>query len=73
MNQKITNKKTTVFDFFLALILPAVVGKSLILYFGGQYSAYPGEGYGVGLILSITFTIIMVGRFLWRYRNHKDT
>lgn len=64
--------KPIVRDFIVALVLPAVVGKAMILYFGGNYTSNPGEGWGYALSLAIVFTVFMVIRFLWRYRNYKD-
>ena len=51
---------------------PTLIGKGLILYFGLNYSSDPGRGYGVGLVLSIVFTLTMLGLFLWRFRNYED-
>jgi hypothetical protein len=65
-------EKITMTDLMTALILPAVAGKAAILYFGGMYSDYPGNGYGIGLALSIFFTIFMAARFIWRYRGYKS-
>ncbi len=61
--------KMNVVDLLLAFVGPAVLGKSLVLYFGAHYSASPGDGYGIGLVLSILFTTTMIGRFIWKYRN----
>jgi hypothetical protein len=58
--------------FIRAFLLPTLIGKVLILYFGLNYSEYPDEGYGIGLVLSILFTVTMLGLFLWKYRNHED-
>lgn len=59
-------------DFVKALLLPTIVGKCLIYYFGLMYSSYPDEGYGYGLALSITFTVGNLLRFLWKYRHIQD-
>lgn len=59
-------------DFVKALLMPLLVGKALILFFGLQYAEYPGEGYGYGLILSIAFTAGNLVRFVWKYRNIED-
>jgi len=64
--------KLNLFDLIVAFLLPTLLGKSLVLYFGLNYSNYPGEGYGIGLTISILFTLCMVGRFLWKYRNYND-
>lgn len=52
--------------------MPTLFGKSLVVYFGLNYSEFPGEGYGYGLTLSIIFTLSMLGRFVWKYRNIED-
>ena len=43
-----------------------------MLYFGLNYSEYPGEGYGIGLVISICFTLSTLGYFIWKYRNYED-
>lgn len=65
-------KKLKVSDLLIPFLFPTLIGKSLVLYFGLHYSEFPGEGYGVGLILSILFTVSMVARFLWKTRNYVD-
>lgn len=59
-------------DLVQAFIMPTVVGKSLILYFGLGYSEEPSRGYGIGLVLSIAFTVIMLIRFVWKYRDYEE-
>jgi hypothetical protein len=59
-------------DFVISSLMPTLVGKSLVLYFGLHYSEEPGEGYGYGLIAAILLTLLMLGRFLWKYRNYED-
>lgn len=59
-------------DFVKVLIMPLVVNKAFMMYFGIQYSNYPGEGYGVGLVITILILFGVVGRFLWKYRNIED-
>lgn len=66
------NNKNRMFEFFFAFLTPTLLGKVAIIYFGMNYSQYPGEGFGVGLVISIVFTLCMFGRFLWRYRDFKD-
>jgi uncharacterized membrane protein YdjX (TVP38/TMEM64 family) len=60
-------------DFVIALLSPMIFGKACIIYFGMNYSQYPGRGYGIGLCISILFTLTMIGRFLWKYRNYQDS
>jgi hypothetical protein len=59
-------------DLLIAFVLPTLLGKSLIIYFGLNYSDHPDEGYGIGLVLSILFTLLMMGRFVWKFRNYED-
>ena len=59
-------------DFAVSFLFPTLLGKSFMLYFGMYYSRYPGEGYGIGLVVSILFTLTMMGRLFWKYRNYKD-
>ena len=51
-------------------LVPTLIGKLLLFYFGLMYTAYPGEGYGYALLASIVFTVTMVARFLWKYRDY---
>jgi hypothetical protein len=49
-----------------------LVGKSMVLYFGAMYSDEPGQGWGYWLAGAIIFTLTMIGRFLWRYKDRQD-
>lgn len=73
-SQKPSEKKTTIStsDLLLALLVPTLLGKILIVYFGLNYSRYPDEGYGYGLAAAISFTVLNAARFLWRNRNYED-
>lgn len=59
-------------DMMMTLLMPNLLGKAAIVYFGLMYSGYPGEGYGYGLVIAILFTVCMSARFVWKYRNYKD-
>ena len=59
-------------DFIKVLLMPLLVNKAFMMYFGLNYSNYPGEGYGYGLVLTILILFILIGRFLWKYRNIED-
>lgn len=48
------------------LFMPLIVTKSFIMYFGLNYSMYPGEGYGYGLAASIIVSIANLSFFIWR-------
>ena len=43
-----TPRKGLIFEFVFAYFCPTILTKILILYFGLNYSQYPGEGYGYG-------------------------
>lgn len=59
-------------DFLRAFLLPTILNKFLLLYFGLNYAEHPGEGYGYGVIASILFLLFSIGRFLWVYRDIED-
>jgi hypothetical protein len=64
--------KLSLSDILWVGLMPMIVGKTFIFYFGIKYSAYPDEGYGYGLVVAILFTLTTIGRFLWKYRNYSD-
>ncbi len=66
------DSKKIFMGFLRAFLMPTLVGKILIFYFGLKYSEYPGRGYGIGLSLSIAFTLTMLGLFIWKFRNYED-
>lgn len=47
------------------LIMPLIVMKVFLLYFGLNYSRYPGEGYGYGLIATFAVSAASFGYFIW--------
>ena len=57
----------------ITFLCPTLLGKALVLYFGLNYSESPGEGYGYGLAFSMIFTVMMLGRFLWKFRHYDDS
>jgi hypothetical protein len=59
-------------DFLKIFIIPVLINKAFMLYFGLNYSEYPGEGYGYGLAASILFFLLTCARFIWKYRNIED-
>lgn len=59
-------------DFLKVFLLPVVINKILMLYFGLKFTEYPGEGYGYGLIATVFILIFTMSRFLWKYRNIQD-
>jgi hypothetical protein len=64
--------KKTLKDFIKSFLMPTLVGKTLVLYFGINYSMYPDEGYGYGLIASIAFTVFGLLALIWKYRDQEE-
>lgn len=58
--------------FMIAFLMPTLIGKSFILFFGLNYSQYPDEGYGWGLIAAIVFTVGSLLRLAIRFHNVED-
>lgn len=54
-NNNEPNSKTQLFDFIKVLIIPMLINKMFMLYFGLNYSEFPGEGYGYGLFATMLF------------------
>lgn len=59
-------------DFIKVFLFPTLINKMFMMYFGLNYSNYPGDGYGYGLLATIAFLFFTVGRFLWKYRHIDD-
>ena len=59
-------------DFLKVLLMPMLVNKAFMLYFGLNYAEHPGEGYGYGLVCTGLFLFFTVGRFIWKYRHVED-
>lgn len=59
-------------DFLKASVIPLIVNKIFMFYFGINYSNRPGEGYGYGLVATILFLLVSMGRFLWKYKDIED-
>lgn len=58
--------------FLKTFLMPTFVGKAFVMYFGLNYSSYPGEGYGYGLAASLAFTFTTLVAFAWKYRNQEE-
>ena len=58
-------------SFARTLLVPMFVWKVCMLYFGLNYSMYPGEGYGYGLVASISLSLAGFAFFLWKNRSAK--
>lgn len=55
--------------FARTFLLPMIVLKVFLLYFGLNYSRYPGEGYGYGLAATLCFCLAAFAYFLWSNRE----
>lgn len=66
------NAKKTLKDFIKSFLMPTLVGKTLVLYFGINYSLSPDEGYGYGLAAAIAFTVFGLFKLVWKYRNQEE-
>ncbi len=64
--------KKTLKDFIKSFLMPTLVGKTLVLYFGINYSLYPDEGYGYGLVAAIAFTVFGLMALIWKYRDQEE-
>lgn len=64
--------KTILKDFLRSFLVPTLIGKAFILYFGIKLAEHPDEGYGYGLAAAITFTVTALSLFVWKYRNYED-
>ncbi len=66
------NAKKTLKDFIKSFLMPTLIGKTLVLYFGINYSLSPDEGYGYGLAAAIAFTVFGLLMLVWKYRNQEE-
>jgi hypothetical protein len=61
---------TKLFTYLRIFLIPTLVGKVLILYFGIHMALYPDRGYGYGLVASMVFLLLNFAVFL--YMNYRD-
>ncbi len=66
------SSKKVLKDFLKTLIVPLVINKFFMMYFGLMYSNYPDEGYGYGFAATIFFLLANCGFFIWKYRDIED-
>lgn len=72
MSKDAKNKSPKISTFLRIFFLPTIVIKAGIMFFGLNYSMYPGEGYGYGLIICICLTLMNFAYFLWKFRNYSE-
>lgn len=73
--QKVQAEKSSrriLFVFAKSFLVPTLIGKSLVLYFGINFSQYPGEGYGYGLAIAIAITVFSLVAFAWKYKDQEE-
>lgn len=54
------------FSYLRMFLLPTLSLKVGLLYFGLNYTQYPDEGYGYGLLIVIFLSLVNAGIFLWK-------
>ena len=69
---EVKNPRKIIFDFAKSFLMPTLIGKSFVLYFGINYSQYPGEGYGYGLIVAVVITVFSLLAFAWKYKDQEE-
>ena len=58
--------------FLKAFLAPILILKFFIMYFGLNYSRYPGEGYGWGLAITLSISAASALWFIWRQARKKS-
>lgn len=71
-DEEYKKSKKVFIDFLKVFLLPMLVNKFFLVYFGVNYSNYPGRGYGYGVIIALLSLFITISAFLWKYRNIDD-
>lgn len=66
------NKGPKISTFIRIFFVPTIMIKAGIMYFGLNYSMYPGEGYGYGLATCIALTMMNFAYFIWTFRNYSE-
>ena len=62
----------TIRDFAKVFLVPTLLNKAFMVYFGLKFAENPGEGYGYGLIATVLFLLATMGFFLYRYWGIED-
>ena len=71
-NRPSAKEKKVLKDFLRSFLVPTLIGKGFILYFGIMLADNPDQGYGYGLTVAIIFTVTSLFLFAWKYRNHEE-
>lgn len=59
------------FAYMKTFIVPTLLLKASIIYFGLNYSNDPGQGYGWGLLISVVLSLFNFALFI--YKNWNDS
>lgn len=66
---KEVSQESKLFSYAKTFLVPTLVLKGFVMYFGLNYSMHPGEGYGWGLLVTISLTLINFSIFIWKNWN----
>lgn len=66
------NKAPKVSTYIRIFFVPTILIKTGIMFFGLNYSMYPGDGYGYGLAICIALTLTNFAYFIWTFRNYSE-
>ena len=65
-------QKRTLVAYIRIFLLPTLVLKGFIMYFGLNYAMYPDRGYGTGLLISMALALCNFGYFLYVHWNDSE-
>ncbi len=71
MSEKRNADDEKFFAYLKAFLVPTLLLKVAIVYFGIHYSNEPGEGYGWGLLAAIALSLFNFAVFI--YKNWNET
>lgn len=66
MSQSQDSEDKKLFAYIKAFVVPTLILKGAIIYFGLNYSMYPDEGYGWGLLAAVVLSLFNFALFLWK-------
>ena len=67
-----SNPGSQLASYLRVFLVPTLLLKGFLLYFGLNYSNNPGEGYGWGLIIAIVLSLLNFAFFIWKTRNNTE-
>lgn len=63
---KETSGEEKLYRYAKAFLVPTLILKASILYFGLNYAMYPDEGYGWGLTAAISLSLFNFALFIFK-------